>query len=503
MSSVKHKYPVCINIFPTLDYIELVQLDDFTDEIKLTIALPCTLDATTRQIQDIELFGQTVKEVFTTNKIPFSTPVVLVVPSFFTREIDLPSEFTKDELRFALISEAEKFHVFKNLEPKIDWIKTANNNFLYSAFPRQEIEKISSVFQDIRIPLKAIELNYFSIFRGLLATGTISDEVTNKDHWCLSVLTDTNFFAALFEGVNILKISDTPLSQNVNTDENITEIQEDFRLFANSSTETFNKLVLVNNASKLQSTQVLESLGINIPVANIDQNASTLSSRGAVNASFPCSLETVGGVYYTQINDLPSIDFKIESALEVGEIDDLKTKAFKISLAICGITFLITMMLWGFLAAVIYFKDQDLQTKAQQASKLGSPANMGSYDDIQRKLFVKKAVDQNVDINNMVVKIGTLIKDGIWLESLDVTPTITEDTTTSNPPITVRIEGQALDANKINQLNTDLSQVLNRKDLVVPVTEEKTQGDTTYWHWVIETKAPETAVSGPPPGGPR
>src|SRR5689334_20897412 len=116
------KLPVSINILPTLDYVELVQYDNKTGEIEKTASLPCQFDPVTRQMGDREQVIQAIRDLYNTNRITFNTPAVLVLPSFFTREIELPTEFTKDELRFALISEAERFYIFKKIEPHIDWI---------------------------------------------------------------------------------------------------------------------------------------------------------------------------------------------------------------------------------------------------------------------------------------------------------------------------------------------------------------------------------------------
>jgi Tfp pilus assembly PilM family ATPase len=156
------KLPVAINVFPSLDYVELVQFDEKTGEIEKASALPCSFDTAARQMSDRDQMMQTIRDLFSMNRIPYTTPAVLVLPSFFTREIELPAEFSKDELRFALVSEAERFYIFKKSEPQIGWINLDEARLLYSAFPKAEIEKYMKVFQELRIPLLGIELSYFS-----------------------------------------------------------------------------------------------------------------------------------------------------------------------------------------------------------------------------------------------------------------------------------------------------------------------------------------------------
>ena len=124
------KLPVSINVFATLDYIELVQLDPQTGQLEKAVSLPCAFDVLTRQVADREVFLQTIRDLYNMCRIPLTTPAVLVLPGYFTREIDLPAEFSKEELSFALISEAERFYLFKKNEPQIDWVNMGEGRLL-------------------------------------------------------------------------------------------------------------------------------------------------------------------------------------------------------------------------------------------------------------------------------------------------------------------------------------------------------------------------------------
>ena len=159
------KLPISINVFPTLDFVELVQLDPKSGQLEKAVALPCQFDPLTRQVTDRDAFLQTIRDLYSLTRIPLNTPAVLVLPGFFTREIELPAEFKKDELRFALVSEAERFYLFKKSEPQIDWINLDSHRLLYAAFHKNEIEKYQKIFQELRIPLLAIELSYFALLR--------------------------------------------------------------------------------------------------------------------------------------------------------------------------------------------------------------------------------------------------------------------------------------------------------------------------------------------------
>ncbi len=38
----------------------------------------------------------------------------------------------------------------------------------------------------------------------------------------------------------------------------------------------------------------------------------------------------------------------------------------------------------------------------------------------KRKKFIKSVVDQNVELNNFLITLGTQVKDDIWLDKIEV-----------------------------------------------------------------------------------
>ena len=118
------KAVICIHVFPALDYIEIVQLDSRQGNIDKAASLPGVFEPVTRQIADTEQLAQVVKDLYEGNRISLNTPAVLVLPSFFTKEADVPVEFSDEERRMTLLSEVERFYIFKKNE-------IITKNFIY------------------------------------------------------------------------------------------------------------------------------------------------------------------------------------------------------------------------------------------------------------------------------------------------------------------------------------------------------------------------------------
>ncbi|MGJ8493538.1 hypothetical protein ACR4XK_12100, partial [Glaesserella parasuis] len=118
---------------------------------------------------------------------------------------------------------------------------------------KAELEKYVKIFQELGIPLLAIELNYFSMVRGLMATGAVSNLVNEGGRWCLLTVSDNSFFTAILEGVKIQKTADAWLSVTEEDSPSTTtqEVQQDFEAFVEG--EAFEKLILVNNANRINS----------------------------------------------------------------------------------------------------------------------------------------------------------------------------------------------------------------------------------------------------------
>lgn len=485
--------PVSVSIFPTLDAIELVQFNEKSGDIEKSASLPCAFDPTTRQVQDRDHLAQAVRDLYNVNRIPFSTPAVLVLPSFFTREIELPAEFSREELRFALTSEAERFYVFKKMEPQIDWVNLDKNRLLYSAFPKVEIDKYVQTFQELKIPLAAIELSYFSMIRGLLATGVLGNEnITRGDRWCLLAISDTSLFASIQQGFRIQKTMDVPLSVSEDSDEGvISEIQQDFATFAEA--ESFSKLFLINNSGNINSQHVMLSLDYPAELILIEQNRNTLRSRGAAEGLYPCSLEGIGGVFHRRFPELSGMNFLPEADADLVGIAYYRQQALQwLLIANAGI-FLLCMILWGLLTLLAWQKDQEITRLIQETGRLDSLMTPGELADVERRQFVKKVAERNVQINNFLVKAGSTIQPEIWLEKLQL---VSERW---DRPWQAILEGKTLKLDSVNRLLTELNKETDMPPLEVKTATHIISDDgQSYFNWTMHSVDPNAPAN---PGG--
>lgn len=472
------KAVICIHVFPSLEYIEIVQLDAKRGNIEKASSLPGAYEPITRTIEDTERLGQIVKDLYTANRIPLTTPAVLVLPSFFTREIDVPQEFGRDELRLTLTSEAERFYIFKKNEPQVEWVKINDKRVLYTAFPKSELEKYVQAFQDHKIPLLAVDLNYLSIQRGLIASGAVTEEISSNSKWCLLVVADYTFFAAICVGGTIEKTIEAPLSVGANDELNaIIEIQQDFDNFVGM--DTLSKLVLVNNSERLDTEVLTNRLNFQEQVLVIEQNGKTLRSRGELNGMYPCSLEAIGGSLYYKFQEFPCVNLLPETSVDLVAIMDTQQMLIKV-LWFANVIFLVLCVaLWGLLSLFLVGKENDLKIATEQMAALEVGQDS---QEVQRKRFIKKSIEQNRLANNLIVKLGSLIPGELWVENISLQFQSTAGTHD------IEVTGGALTPELVNQFLNDVKKSVSLKDIELTKIDLATSEDgQSFYSWIIRT----------------
>jgi hypothetical protein len=490
------KLPVSINVFATLDYIELVQLDSQTGQLEKAVSLPCAFDVLTRQVADREVFLQTIRDLYNMCRIPLTTPAVLVLPGYFTREIDLPAEFSKDELSFALISEAERFYLFKKNEPQIDWVNMGEGRLLYAAFGKAETSKYQKVFQELKIPLLAIDLSYFAILRGLVVIGTVQEELDTNARWCMLVISDSSFFVSIQDGAKISRTTDAPLSMGgAEAASIVQEIQQDFEIFIQD--EQLSKLIIINNSSYSGLDELLQAQNLCQNTIFIEQNEKTLGSRKeAADGDYPCSLEGLGGIFYKSLPEIPRLNFLPESGGDLLTVMHYRNEAMKWLAIGNAAIFLLCLLIWGGFWLIMVTKDHERDEIAMRTSKLTSSLDITHLNEIKRKNFTKSVVDDNVMLNNFLVTLGKVIKNDTWLDKIEIAAT------GFSQPIQVKVEGRTVSSlDEVNKLPTLLNGIIKNTTLEVSgAAQANTPDGQSYFTWTIQNQgAAPTASTGTPP----
>jgi hypothetical protein len=474
---------ICLNLTSSLEWLELLQYDVKKGDFVHLDAEAVMFEPQTRDyLDEEEMFRLTLKRLYERNKIPFKSPTNLVLPSFFTRQYTLPEDLLGEDLAPILTSEAERFYVFKKVDPSIGfctlWMSsTKETEILYTAYPKQALEMIKRTFKELRIPLTNIDCNYTATLRGLVAMAVPQHEVEQQLKWGLIIVGDFNLFMAILDGNMIEKTLETPLPiQDTGEVELLKEMSDDFRQFFGF--EVLNRIVVVSNTRKLTTTGLLDTIGFQGATDVFDQNSDTLTSLGAQEAPFPCSLEAIGGALAPVVSEIPVLELNDLKAIET-QIDEEQSDL--IGYIALGLGVLLLLCQFG-----ITFLLNSVTAQEQKAGE-GLKAEIQTYlnsisvaPDLKRKLYIKQTIFQNYAMNNLVIKIDKSLPPEAWLDKVEIKLSIlgASDNSASPPKSpTVKIAGQILSADPLSayvkDLNTDLASQPLSLDVLPKQSDEK------------------------------
>ena len=165
------RHKVCVHVLPSLDGLEIVQIHPKTGAVAQAGCIALEIDSTLRTLKTPKTLATTLRTLYLKNQIPLELPTSLIVPGFYTRTTTLPTDLTETELQTALVSEAEQFFLFRHHDPCVDWLRTPDGGLIYSAYPAPFLDAFVHAFAQNETPLTGVDLNYFAIARGLVATG--------------------------------------------------------------------------------------------------------------------------------------------------------------------------------------------------------------------------------------------------------------------------------------------------------------------------------------------
>ncbi|MBK8190272.1 MAG: hypothetical protein IPK79_07445 [Vampirovibrionales bacterium] len=478
----ERKSNVCVHVLESLDGLEIIRFHEKTRRIEKAGALPLSLDPNTRAIPDPAELRAALRSLYSVHGIALSSPTVLVLPSFYTRDFYFPGPFSEQEIRQALLSEAEQYFLFRNNEPRLDWVTLEEGRLLYSAYPKNTITEFVEAFAANRTPLCGIDINYFSLIRGLIATGTLADLDKPQSRWMLMNVSDHLFTAALFEGLKLKRLSESPLPlATMDASTAIVEINQDLRRFL--AGENFEAAVLINNAERLDTAPLVDSFSYYQEIMVIDQNQRTLRSRNPAAGEYPCSLEAIGGAFYQHYADQPSLNLIPEDLGRQREGQTLRTSLT----SLLGVANVAAALLLLAAITLLGIWNQQQQTRLDawnSVSRASGPASESApLEMVSRQAFLRNAALSNISLNNLMIKAGALLPDDMWMNRLSLVAQDAAD------PQTVEIVGGALMPTSVTKYVSELNPALQRRDLLVDRADLATTADgQPYYDWIVRSK---------------
>lgn len=476
------KTVVSLRLFSTYDTLEFVHYDLASGNILACDTIAGTHDPETRQVIDPEQFMGIVEGLYKRHNISLKTNTVVVLPSMMTRQMRLEADIrSREELRMIFLSEAERFYLFKQLDPEVSWLPLdeMNGDYLFSAQPALDIDHYVQSLHKLGIPLQIIDLEYTSLIRALATTGAVSTETANNSRWYLLVVADRNVAIFSVQDTKIERMRETLLSEvETNPAGALMEIQQDLEGFAGM--DVIQKLVLVNNSQTLKTDTLAPRLNFAGELVALDQNPQALRARGGNDGLLPCSLEGLGGALYVAYPDLPHLNFLPADTQQALAAQVMQKKLEKgmlaLNLAVLGLFFVGFLILQGIVAV------QENKLRSIQSSMPTAGLEGAMTVDLDKSRVMVDLIDQNMLANNLMIRAAIERPTPMWINEMEIARGTTKETQQ------VRFEGLSTDAQVVNRYMESLRQTMNAETLNVGYLNNiGNAGNNRYYEWRLDT----------------
>jgi hypothetical protein len=413
----------------------------------------------------------------------------MVFPSFFSRDMARPNGVQDSEMGMYVLSQSEGYYVFKKTEPVVGYaLFEKHNKVVYTAYPKASYLPLEQIFNDLKIPLVAMECHYTATVRGLLALGGLEQEVMSDLKWAVLIVGAFSTCLVLMEGKSLEKIQEIPLVvDNASSEAVGSQIREDFGHFCQF--QVLSKIILINNTSKLLDGTFLRTLDLN-NLQVFYQNTKTIESLGAENGGErPCSIETLGACVGLVDSTIPLLSILQKNLFE--ESITQRKKDFVgfllIGLAILLFVFYtIIITLMGVLEGQQEGEKQAVQSEIQNIKPPQEELNK-----LKTELFLQRSINYNIGFNNILIKTFQVLPPDAWLQNIEF------QALPDFRNYKVNIKGGAVTSEPLNTYLQELNTQLGGQALVPIIQPQQNYQQQTYFNFELNNNAPEiTGVTG-------
>lgn len=437
-----HKEVVGIAVTPGLG-LEVAVIDKNTKVVKSYGRRKLDYDISRREITDIGQFKMALGELLNQMDVIKSaqTLAYLVLPNVYFDFIELPAGSTNEEVKTAILSEAEEFFIFKREEPVSGLTPVRNINtaertkYVYSSFQKEQIDNLKAAVEDCGLKLIGIETNYTATLRGLYTAGLLDDVILEDSQWTAMLINTNSFVMFKMEGKELIGHLEVPLAVRAYSVEesyeaiisNATQILDDYqssKLYIISQVDEIsadiikrkmrfnNEIVAIESNKFANSNQLMEvksALDFN------EANSLTPAVIGATNLSSDFGL--ILNVFSDDINSSLGVYFTIE--LFGQKVDVTSSLVTQLGLVLIFLLALIFGGVYLGVSAVNAEYKKTIEATENEIknveAQIEAASKNGDKEEVNINMEIDKVAEANIAAINFYDSIATDIPKNVWL----------------------------------------------------------------------------------------
>ena len=190
MELFKKSIVVGVSITPEIG-LEVAQID-FDSRMVLKYGVrPLEYDTNRREIADLDIFKETLQDLFLELEIPKNAEIILNIPSVVFKINDYPAALDESQIVNAIEEDLADYYLFKNSEPCISATQMPNssiqfNKIAYTAAQKAMLLEIAMIIKELGCKLSVIDTSVNSVLNALMYKERVSIEPDTT--WVLMIV---------------------------------------------------------------------------------------------------------------------------------------------------------------------------------------------------------------------------------------------------------------------------------------------------------------------------
>ena len=456
MDLFKKSVIVGVSVTPEVG-LEVAQIDFATQTVLKYGVRPLEYDINRREIADMDIFKESLQDLFIDLQIPKGANIILNIPTVSFKVNDFPAALDEEQITNALDEELAENPFFKESEPGISAVQLPNstiqfNKIAYIAAQKNVLVEIAMLIKDLGYKLYAVDESINSVLRALIIKERVNAEPNVS--WVMLIVESFCCRVVPMNGRNFVDAYEEKISIGA-----VLGDAENYSTVINAVTPLLknlpSKYLCVVSKTNIISAEVLASkLTYSAPI--IHQEANSFSKEAFMEVgpgvdealAATISLDIIGTALYKDFEALTTVNFNLfnktlgdiylqEQPPELhlaGRTIVLSNQNLLVALIIVALVVLIPSIAgYIYLAtniSILNNEKEKLEREIADIEKFLKENNAISTSMFDEGFEIKMGLTHNKNIYSYYTIVGTEIPKKLWLTHLKLS-----DKTT--------IEGQA------------------------------------------------------------
>lgn len=403
--------------------LELVWLNTQSGQIVNAGFVPITaVEVVTRAILFPDSLLECVQTLIQDMDIPAHVPIAVMLPSFYTRMLNLPTGMPEADLHNIVLGEAERSVLFKKEEPTVDWINLGENTpeednqyCIYTAYPVSALNDKLGLLRSLGLNIHSVETNVTATIKGLVTTGTLQNDGQKR---ILVIINESNTSIILLNGSQLVSLVEAPIPvQNLSPKDVLTDLQQDISGMGDLL-EGCNTAIIIHNNIKIPTELLATAFESFEEVVLVEQNHQTIASLGAKKALYPCTVEALGACMLKEMVHLPTLNLLPQEDQINILVQGVRTKILPFSIAANVLMLALVILVYGVLSVFNVTAGLELSNLEKEMASHAKPTI--PPETYAEGLWIHRYRQYNIGIVNWLLSIQQELPSTLWLDKLSL-----------------------------------------------------------------------------------